>query len=629
MVNPTRTLLMGADPRRRFSSKQRVALYLAADGRCEQCGTQLEAGWHADHVHPHSKGGDTDVINGAALCPPCNLKKGNNMPPSTTDPRTVWQQRAVAQFLASDHDFLVAATPGAGKTRMALAAARQLFDRGLIDQTTIVVPSDNLREQWRNNAWEYERLDITATPPKVGKIAAQHGSITTYQSVSHDPEVWRARTRSRTLVIFDEIHHAGDNDWGETIRIAFEGADRRLLLSGTPWRTDRRAIPFVTYDDDLKFVAHAGISFREAVAKGVVRPIHFTVHDGAAGILVGEADQADELIYLSEAEKEERRIWRAMRNPQNEWIPEIFREADKELTRKRQVVPDAGGLIFAAEIKHAQEYARIMSEICGEKVVAVHNHMHDPNREISRFANGTQRWLVAVNMVSEGCDIPRAVVGVFGSDKITKTWLHQSSGRFVRKTSASDRQTAVMFIPNFLQLVEWASAMEMDSDEGLLEFEETERTKAADLLPSPTEYIPDVLWAGNATSVGVVSTAGERYEPDELCRAELALSVLNITGLSPIDAVQLYRKMNETTVLAGAKFERTKPELTPDAERERLMKQVAQSVGRLASKTGAEFQHINGDLKRRFGVPRRSASVEILLEQLEWLEDRLDEAYSS
>ena len=62
--------------RRFFNSRERTALYLAADGCCTRCGAELEPGWHADHVDPHSHGGETDVINGQALCPDCNLKKG-------------------------------------------------------------------------------------------------------------------------------------------------------------------------------------------------------------------------------------------------------------------------------------------------------------------------------------------------------------------------------------------------------------------------------------------------------------------------------------------------------------------------------------------------------------------------
>ena len=61
---------------RRFSPKARVALFLAARGRCAACGAPLEPGWHGDHVKPVSAGGATDPANGQALCPRCNLKKG-------------------------------------------------------------------------------------------------------------------------------------------------------------------------------------------------------------------------------------------------------------------------------------------------------------------------------------------------------------------------------------------------------------------------------------------------------------------------------------------------------------------------------------------------------------------------
>ncbi|HEX3874237.1 MAG TPA: HNH endonuclease signature motif containing protein [Solirubrobacteraceae bacterium] len=61
---------------RRFRPAARVALFLAAQGRCANCGIRLEAGWHADHVDPVARGGATRPANGQALCPPCNLAKG-------------------------------------------------------------------------------------------------------------------------------------------------------------------------------------------------------------------------------------------------------------------------------------------------------------------------------------------------------------------------------------------------------------------------------------------------------------------------------------------------------------------------------------------------------------------------
>lgn len=65
---------------RRFSGSSRVALFLAAGGRCAKCGERLAPGWHADHVRPVAAGGPTEARNGQALCPRCNLIKGARTP---------------------------------------------------------------------------------------------------------------------------------------------------------------------------------------------------------------------------------------------------------------------------------------------------------------------------------------------------------------------------------------------------------------------------------------------------------------------------------------------------------------------------------------------------------------------
>ena len=46
--------------------------------------------------------------------------------------------------------------------------------------------------------------------------------------------------------MLDEIHHAGDaKSWGESVREAFDPATRRLMVTGTPFRSDTNPIPFV------------------------------------------------------------------------------------------------------------------------------------------------------------------------------------------------------------------------------------------------------------------------------------------------------------------------------------------------------------------------------------------------
>lgn len=69
---------MSGQERRRFNTRERIALWLLAAGKCPRCGADLGRSFHADHVTAYSKGGPTDLDNGEALCPRCNLSKGDS-----------------------------------------------------------------------------------------------------------------------------------------------------------------------------------------------------------------------------------------------------------------------------------------------------------------------------------------------------------------------------------------------------------------------------------------------------------------------------------------------------------------------------------------------------------------------
>lgn len=69
------TIPVRLDPQRLFSNKQKHEIYLRADGLCGICGRDPGKIWHADHIHPHSRGGKTEVVNGQLLCGGCNSRK--------------------------------------------------------------------------------------------------------------------------------------------------------------------------------------------------------------------------------------------------------------------------------------------------------------------------------------------------------------------------------------------------------------------------------------------------------------------------------------------------------------------------------------------------------------------------
>lgn len=64
------------DSKRRFRGAVRTVIFERDGGQCFYCGAQIDGRWHADHVIPHSLGGQTVSENGVVSCPGCNLKKG-------------------------------------------------------------------------------------------------------------------------------------------------------------------------------------------------------------------------------------------------------------------------------------------------------------------------------------------------------------------------------------------------------------------------------------------------------------------------------------------------------------------------------------------------------------------------
>lgn len=63
--------------RRRLSTRARLELFLAAQGRCRSCGRLLTPGtrWEIDHVVPLALGGADADHNLQVLCAPCHSGK--------------------------------------------------------------------------------------------------------------------------------------------------------------------------------------------------------------------------------------------------------------------------------------------------------------------------------------------------------------------------------------------------------------------------------------------------------------------------------------------------------------------------------------------------------------------------
>jgi superfamily II DNA or RNA helicase len=492
--------------RRRFNARERVALYLATDGRCIECGIELESGWHADHKDPYSQGGPTDVINGQAMCPTCNLKKGSSLIPA---PRT-WQRRFIAKYHASQNpDFLCVACPAAGKTKGAGFIALDLLAAGEIDRLFIVVPSGPLRMQWHKalielgivvDGWTMNDPDHNKEGrrgPAVGEMDEIGGRkavgwVVTYQSLAMAPELHRhLNGKKRTLAILDEVHHLSESgSWGRAAAHALGPCIRRLSLSGTPFRSDGAKIPFAEYDTDgwCRYsdrtdndgkleIYPRGFDYSYGIAlsdkPSPVRPVVFEQFAGdVAWMEYGREDPrevnvADPLLTKPIRQKANKHILDAA----GQWLRDVLVRADRRLTMVRGEGDDrAKGLVVCMDTAHAHEVVAVLSQIAGRDQVHVavsrdgrEDCTDEARKTIETFGAHPARWLVAVAMVSEGVDIPELRVGVYATTVRAALRFRQVLGRYVRwRSDLPDDvdQTAYLFIPKDPAMVALADGVQ-------------------------------------------------------------------------------------------------------------------------------------------------------------------------
>jgi len=298
-----------------------------------------------------------------------------------------WQHAALTRYRASGQaDFLAVATPGAGKTTFALAALRTaLAERPA--RLVVVAPTAHLKVQWAHAAGRFGlHLDPGWTPETGSLPADMHGVVTSYQQVAASAPAIAPLARG-AYVVLDEIHHAGDDRaWGESLREAFSASARRLSLSGTPFRSDTRAIPFVRYEA-MEAVPDYEYGYGDALRDGrVVRPIYFPRTGGrmewqAPDGEVHEATFDDPLI----AQLANQRLRTAL-SVAGDWMPSVLGEAVGRLEEVRRHQPDAAGLVIATDQDHARAVAGLLERRSPRPCSSL-DHPESSTR-IARFGEG-------------------------------------------------------------------------------------------------------------------------------------------------------------------------------------------------------------------------------------------------
>jgi superfamily II DNA or RNA helicase len=448
------------------------------------------------------------------------------------------------------------------------------------------------------------------------------------------------------LVVFDEIHHAGDAlSWGEAIREAFEPARRRLALTGTPFRSDANPIPFVSYlpepDGSKRSASDYVYGYGPALADGVVRPVIFLAYSGEMHWRTRAGDEISATLGTPMTKDQTAQAWRTALDPSGEWISQVLLAADKRLSEVRRAMPDAAGLVIASDLQAARAYAALLRRISGERPVVVLSDDPAASRKIESFAGSRDRWMVAVRMVSEGVDVPRLAVGVYATSVSTALYFAQAVGRFVRARRRGE--TASVFLPSVPVLLGFAAELEAERDHVVRhvsvspEEELASAARSRDTPDAPLEGRSFEALRASATFDRVLFDGGEFGTATEAGSPEEE-DYLGLPGLlEPEQVTLLLRKRqasqlasrpgaragaspsgasaapSPSVVTAAASVSAVPPAAAPAVSRAglaALRKELNGLVGAWSHRTGQPHGVIHAELRRACGgppVPQASA----------------------
>ena len=538
-----------------------------------------------------------------------------------------WQKDAYHEyFRLPRRDFLLVATPGAGKTRYALTVAAELLARREVATLTIVTPTEHLKHQWAEAASRFGIAIDSAYSNAQGRAGAHFAGVAvTYAQVAAHPALHRQRTENRrTLVVFDEIHHAGDAlSWGDAVKEAFEGARRRIALTGTPFRSDANPIPFVSYVDEpgggKRSASDYVYGYGPALEDGVVRPVIFLAYSGEMRWRTRAGDEITATLGTPMTKDQIAQAWRTALDPAGEWVGRVLEAADKRLTEVRRDMPDAAGLVIAGDHADARAYAALLRGLTGKRPAVVLSDDPAATQKIAAFTDSGERWMVAVRMVSEGVDIPRLAVGVYATSVSTALYFAQAVGRFVRARRWGE--TASVFLPSVPVLLGFAAELEAERDH-VLRAVTSDTPEADELAEAQRERdTPDagldepafqplnasvhfdrVLYDGG--EFGTAAAAGSPEEEDFLGLPGLLDPAQVRTLLTKRQQSQLGRPTQPSTAAqpGPAAAEPAAPAVTRQ-QLAALRKELNGLVGAWSHRTGQPHGVIHAELRQTCGGP--------------------------
>src|SRR5262245_55672779 len=212
--------------------------------------------------------------------------------------RDLFQIAATRTLKLDEVNIVKAVLPtGYGKTIAAMGSYLILRGQGVVNRLLVLVPNDQLRRQWSENA-KKNAGDLGATITGADQLndviatfrAHQQNKIeivvATYQQINFDSRGWlnELLQSGDWMVVDDEFHHLNaEKAWGISAgRIINERLCRVvLMLSATASRTDKRPTiggGFEKDGDGWKFNPDVCVTLKDALKEEAIRRPQAHIH---------------------------------------------------------------------------------------------------------------------------------------------------------------------------------------------------------------------------------------------------------------------------------------------------------------------------------------------------------------
>jgi len=371
-----------------------------------------------------------------------------------------WQKEALAEWEDHDRQGVIQAVTGAGKTRVAIAAAERELKAG--GSVVIVVPTIDLLHQWKR---ELDRLLIDTLEMDITIGLLGDG----YDDSLHDCDVLLTTAASgcrrvllpadkEGLLIADEVHRYGSESWSRVLEEGFEG---RLGLTATYEREDSGREKYLDpYFGGVVF----DVDYKRALEDDVIAP--FKIAFVAVRFSPYERDEYEE--HDSKARRYKKRLveqYGLPEEPFGEFMREVtlLRNAEEgqaslqaglylsAFTKRREVLASAQSkyarlndltdavlqadkTIVFAQTREAAEKAVAGFTEGGVNGAVLTSHMDRMERKqvLAGFEDGTHELVAAPRLLDEGIDVADADLAMVLATSRSKRQMVQRMGRVLR-----------------------------------------------------------------------------------------------------------------------------------------------------------------------------------------------------